>query len=156
MLKGEVWSMLDCRRMKKLLGRYFDDELSPDERLLLEAHLKQCSRCRTELQAIGEIAGAFRKNITIPPVPPHLAQRIMEKARAQVKGPYLLRLFLFWKNWSFSMRCAAVGVAAAACYIGIAIGRDSLSAAPHSEEEMRWITMSHWEPISTAYTGRAR
>jgi anti-sigma factor RsiW len=147
--------MPNCRAIKNRLGRYFDEELSPVERRLIDDHLKQCSRCSADLQEIREIAGIFHEGATAPPVPPGLTQRIMRKARTQVDGVPAAWSFLgFWKNSSFSMRLAAMGVALAACYIGLAIGSSSQTSTRSTSAEMKWIGMTSQGPIVKAYIGR--
>jgi anti-sigma factor RsiW len=148
--------MSDCRAIQNCLGRYFDGELSPVERRLVEDHLKQCNRCRADLQEIREIAGVFQEGIA-PPVPSDLTQRIMGKARSLANGALPgYSLLWCWKNWSFSMRFAALGVAAAACYIGIVIGSASLPSSRRAGDEMQWIGTTSRGPIVTAYVGSAR
>jgi len=148
--------MRDCRATQNRLGRYFDGELSPVERTLVEDHLKQCSRCSADLQEIHEVAGVFHEGIA-PPVPSDLTQRIMEKAREQVDSALPgYSLLWFWKNWSFPMRFAAVAVAAAACYIGIVIGSASLPSTRRTGDEFKWIGMTSRGPIVTAYVGSSQ
>jgi anti-sigma factor RsiW len=149
--------MPDCRAIKKKLGRYFDGELPPIEHQSVEDHLKRCSRCAVELQEIHEVAGAFQEGMSALPAPSDLAQRIVEKARARVGiAPAGWDLIWFWKNWSFSMRFAAVAVAAAACYIGIVIGSASLPSNRQASDEMKWVAMTTQGPIVSAYIGSAR
>jgi anti-sigma factor RsiW len=149
--------MSNCRHSRDRLGRYFDGELPSYERRTVEDHLQQCSRCSTNLKEIREISGVFAEGITIPPVPQDLTQTIMRKAQAQIKGTLPGWSFLlFWGNWSLPMRLAAMVVAAAACYIGIAIGSASLPSSRRAANEMQWIDMSSRGPIVTAYVGSAR
>jgi anti-sigma factor RsiW len=149
--------MTNCRSTKKQLGRYFDHELSPDESLLVEDHLKLCSRCNSEFQQIREIAGAFHDNLPVPPVPLHLTQRILEEAYASVMGRLSWWEPLpFWRNWSTSMRLAALGVAAIACYLGLVISGGLLPQTRPASAEMRGIGMTSQEPIVKAYLGSAR
>jgi hypothetical protein len=42
---------MNCREVKGLLGTYLDDEVTPSERTLIEAHLADCAACRQRLQA---------------------------------------------------------------------------------------------------------
>lgn len=148
--------MLDCRAIQNRLGRYFDGELSPVERRLVENHLKQCTQCSADLQEIREIAGVFQEGIPALPVPSDLTQRIMEKARTHVDRALPgSSLHWFWKNWSFSKRFAALGVAAAACYIGLLFGSASLPSTRRAGDEMQWIGITSRGPIVTAYVGSA-
>jgi anti-sigma factor RsiW len=149
--------MSNCRAIQKLLGRYFDGELSPFERRMVEDHLRQCSQCRQSLQEIHAIAGAFQKAMPVPPVPSALNQKIMAETRAQVGSAPSAWLFLrFWKNWSFTMRLTAIGVVAVACYIGVVIGGSSLQSTRSAAAEMRWISMTAQVPIVKAYMGSNR
>jgi anti-sigma factor RsiW len=149
--------MSDCHAIQDLLGRYFDGELPPGERHLIEEHLKQCGRCRQSLQEIRAIAGAFQEGMTVPPVPSALTRKIMAKARVQVdSAPAEWSPLWFWKNWSFSMRLAAMGVAVAACYVGLAISSSSQSSTRSTGAEMKWIGMTSQGPIVKAYMGSAQ
>jgi anti-sigma factor RsiW len=149
--------MPDCRAIQNRLGRYFDGELPPAERHLVEDHLRQCRRCSADLQEIRGISSAFRESAPTPPIPENLSLRIMENARKQVGSvPPARGFFWFWKNWSLSMRFAAVSVAAAACYIGIVIGSGSLQSRQQPNDEIRWIGMASGVPMIKAYAGSAR
>jgi anti-sigma factor RsiW len=149
--------MSDCRGISERLGRYFDGELTPSERRSVEDHLEQCSRCRASLQEIRDISGIFQEGMDAPPAPSDLTRRIMERAQAQI-GESLpgWSFLLFWRDWSLSMRFAALGVAAVACYVGIFIGSSSLTPAQRASDDMKWVDMSSREPIVSAYVGRAR
>jgi anti-sigma factor RsiW len=147
--------MSDCRAVQNRLGRYFDGELSPFEHRLVEDHLNQCSGCSAALQEFRAIAEAFQEGMPVPPVPSGLSRRIMADARAQVgSAPSAWSFLWFWKNWSFSMRLAAMGVAAAACYVGIAIGSSSQPSTRPTGVEMKWIGLTSQGPIVKAYMGR--
>jgi len=146
--------MSDCRAMKDRLGRYFDRELSHFERRLIEDHLKQCDRCSADLQEIRDIARIVQEGMPVSPVPSGLSRRIMAEARAQVgSAPSAWSFIWFWKNWSFSMRLAAMGVAAAACYVGLAISSSLQPSTQSIGAEMKWIGMTSQGPIVKAYMG---
>jgi anti-sigma factor RsiW len=149
--------MSDCRGIRRRLGRYIDGELTSSERRSVEDHLEQCSRCKASLEEIREISGIFQERLTVPPALPDLTRRIMEKAQSQIDSSVVGWSFLlFWRDWSLSMRFAALGVAAAACYIGICMGTASLAPARRTSDEMKWVDMSSREPIVSAYEGSAR
>jgi hypothetical protein len=54
------------------------------------------------------------------------------------------------------MRFAAAGVAAAAIYIGLAIGNASPPSPRSAGDEMQWIGLTSRGPIVTAYVGAKR
>ncbi len=47
---------MDCHRIRGLLGLYWDDEVSPDERRDVEEHLATCTACSADLDEIRAIA----------------------------------------------------------------------------------------------------
>lgn len=53
-----------------------DDQLPADERLTVEAHLRDCSRCRNEFAALREVKTALRKRLPDHEVPQELAARV--------------------------------------------------------------------------------
>jgi anti-sigma factor RsiW len=145
--------MSNCRGIRERLGRYFDGELTPSERRSVEDHLEQCSQCRASLEEIREISGIFRKGMPAPPAPLDLTRRIMVRAQAQIDGALpSWRSLPFWRDWSLSLRLAALGVAAAACYFGILISSASLQSTWQPVDEAQWIGASRG-PLVAAYTG---
>ena len=143
--------MSNCRPTKSRLGRYHDCELPPDERLLVERHLEVCRTCRDELAEIRSHSEALQQTLAVPPVPEGMVQRIMNRVRLQPEGKHPAREWLwFWRNWSIPMRFAASVVAAAAFYIGIAIGTSQAVVRP-AGDEMQWIGLASRGPLITAY-----
>jgi anti-sigma factor RsiW len=59
---------MDCDAQKKQLGPYLDDELRPEARHAVEAHLAACPACRTEYESLHSVAVAFnpRGSIAVP------------------------------------------------------------------------------------------
>ena len=148
--------MSGCRQIKNRLGRYYDGELPLTECLLVKRHLQDCRLCSRELEEIRKLSMSFQRALVIPPVPEALAHRIMAQAREQAGGTLpAWGLFRFWRDWSLSMRFAAVAVSATACYIGLAIGSASLLSRS-AGDEMQWIGLTSRGPIVTAYVGENR
>ncbi len=61
----------------ELLGVFAVDAADPDEAALVEAHLAECPRCRAELDALREVAGALGTANDQPP--PELWERIQRQ-----------------------------------------------------------------------------
>lgn len=149
--------MSSCRFSKNRLGRYHDGELSSVERLRVEQHLRDCRACSDELAEIRRFSGAFQQALATPAVPEGLVQRIMARAHMQIGGARVAWDALWlWRGWSLSMRFAAAGVAAAAIYIGLAIGNASPPSPRSAGDEMQWIGLTSRGPIVTAYVGAKR
>jgi anti-sigma factor RsiW len=141
-----------CRPIKSRLGRYHDGELPPDKRLLVERHLEMCRACGEELAEIRRYTEAFQQALTLPPVPEGMVQRIMIRAQMQTHGHDTAWEWLwFWRDWSLSLRVAAAGVAAAACFIGLVIGSASLPSSRPAGDEMEWVGLTSMGPLVTAY-----
>ena len=84
--------MVDCEN-KVRLDAYHDGELSPAERSDVEAHLRDCPSCATELAAIRRTSSAFAD--TTPREPSH--EQLLQLAASVRAEPsdarMLLRLF---------------------------------------------------------------
>ncbi len=50
---------MNCKKISELLTAYLDGEVTPKERVYIEAHLPSCPQCRTELEALS----ATRENL---------------------------------------------------------------------------------------------
>jgi len=53
-------SYLSCDEMKLLISAYFDNELSDEESLYVENHLKQCEKCSLELENIKKLSQTLK------------------------------------------------------------------------------------------------
>jgi anti-sigma factor RsiW len=69
-----------------LLGPYEDNELSPDKRREVEAHLETCTTCRSELADMRKLSSALRAAVR-PAAPPNFAERIEDAAFAPKSLP---------------------------------------------------------------------
>ncbi len=58
----------NCEQYQLLLMQYVDQEISPEDKQILEDHLKQCSSCREELEKYVKIKGvsSSMKNKLLP------------------------------------------------------------------------------------------
>lgn len=71
--------------IETLLGAYALDAVEPDEALAVERHLTECPRCRAEVDAHREMAGALGTSVEAPP--PELWDRIAGRLAANPAGP---------------------------------------------------------------------
>jgi len=144
--------MSGCRPFKNQLGRYHDGELSSAGCARMEQHLRTCRACSEELAEVRRVSEALWETLEPPPVPAALTAKIMARARRQPAGDRAAwGSFWFWRSWSLPVRFAAAGVAAAAIYIGLAIGSASLSFSRPSGDEMQWVRLTSQGPLVTAY-----
>ena len=52
---------MNCDYCKDKLSALIDNELSSEERLLIEEHLKTCSSCRAEFESLRQIGALFER-----------------------------------------------------------------------------------------------
>lgn len=81
--------MSDCKHIAQV-GAYFDNELSPDERRIVEQHLSECPVCSHELErlrAVERLLEAAR----MPELPPAVLRRAHAQCAA-VPSRMLTRL----------------------------------------------------------------
>jgi anti-sigma factor RsiW len=91
---------------------YALDALDPAAESEFEQHLALCERCREELAALREAAGALAYAPVAPAPPPELRERILAGARAERPNvvPLRPRRRLAWPLAAAAAACAAVGL----------------------------------------------
>jgi anti-sigma factor RsiW len=67
--------MGDCCRIRDLIGSYVYDELDAAERAIVDAHLRQCQRCRDEFAETRELIRAIPSGLL--EVPPQAEERVL-------------------------------------------------------------------------------
>lgn len=72
--------MKDCEYYRERISCLIDDELSPDEAEELEAHIAECSECRTLYEAFTAVSAAVGGGMEEPPE--HIVPSVMLKIRA--------------------------------------------------------------------------
>jgi predicted anti-sigma-YlaC factor YlaD len=86
--------MVECVKIKSLLSRYLDKEISQADMASVERHLEECPACRGELAALARIrqaiAGEGRKSLPPDYLVGILRGRIADERRADERR--LLRL----------------------------------------------------------------
>jgi hypothetical protein len=55
MWEGGVRMKSECSSVSKLLDKYFDQEVTPEERSLVEGHLPDCSACQMALDSMQNL-----------------------------------------------------------------------------------------------------
>ena len=68
--------IMQCRDLRPLLSGYVDQELSPDELVLVEGHLAGCARCRSLVARHAAVAQAISR-LPAPRVPDGFASRVL-------------------------------------------------------------------------------
>lgn len=97
-----------------LTAAYALDALDPDEAREYEAHLARCERCRDELAALSEAAGALAYATEAPAPPAELRARILQQAQRERPNVVPLR-----SRWVAPLAAAAAVAACAAIVLGI-------------------------------------
>ncbi len=84
---------MTCRKTPEIVAACFDDRLSQDRRLAVEAHLAECSQCRREVEALRPVVDGFG-DWREQPVPDWDRQRVLagtQRPRATATGR--------WRAW---------------------------------------------------------
>jgi anti-sigma factor RsiW len=144
--------MLDCREVLGSLGRFVDDELSPQEAAAIEDHLRDCPACQRELKSLRLLSASLEAS-SPPPVPAGLLGDVMQAVRDETPVPRL-GVLEFWKPWPTAMRLAAAGAAAAACIVGLLLASAAVPSRSQGRGEMAWVEWSAGSEIAQAYVGQ--
>jgi hypothetical protein len=101
---------MNCSDLETLLCDFVDGAISPADRLLVEAHLAECSVCAEMAQAAAAITALAGRAETIEP-PPHLVTRILyelgeARDRALQKQPGPLSALTRWMGLVLQPRFA--------------------------------------------------
>jgi DNA-binding FrmR family transcriptional regulator len=85
---------MECKDIHKRLSAYIERAVSPQQKTVIDKHLKQCKRCRQALADLKRTIDYVRRLEEVEP-PPWLAQRVMARVRAEAeeKPGIIKRLF---------------------------------------------------------------
>lgn len=112
---------MQCERSRELLGAYHDQELDPELRREIAAHLQSCGDCTATLDEIscmsGQLAAMGREQL-----PSYLRSRVVA-ALAEADGPPLSRLsrLLEFRLSSLARQAAVLVIACALTALATAI-----------------------------------
>ncbi len=82
---------MKCSQIEKMISRYVDNDLGPEERRLFELHIQDCSGCKQELEKIRAVHQLFASAERFP-APYGFTTRVM--ANLEAKEPsWLWQLF---------------------------------------------------------------
>lgn len=70
-----------CRELVELVTAYLDGDLDPEERALVDAHLRECDGCTTYLEQVRATVAATHA-LPAERVPPALLARLLDAFRA--------------------------------------------------------------------------
>jgi len=90
---------MSCKKHRKILTAYVDEELSARDRQAVKAHLAECSECRALARNSGRSLQVFKAAGKAEPAPdlsPYFAERVAARAAEDADGrrPFAARLGL--------------------------------------------------------------
>lgn len=90
----------DCAKIRRKLGRYIDNEVSPGGEIILESHLKGCTLCAVEKETLEKLTAVFRQ---IPDIIPaeHSEELFWEKVRQAEKHGLIEKIRSLITQWDF-------------------------------------------------------
>jgi anti-sigma factor RsiW len=108
---------MKCRRVKKMISQYVDDELALDEKKDFDSHIQGCAPCREALEETQALHQLFASAERFP-APYGFSERVLtnleEKEGSQVLGLFVFRPFL--------LRTAQVAFALVVMTLGVISG----------------------------------
>jgi len=86
---------MECKDIQKRLSAYIEKAVTPKQKAAIDAHLKQCKRCRQDLADLKRTVKYVQQLEEVEP-PRWLAQRVMARVRAEAETKRTMwqRLFL--------------------------------------------------------------
>src|SRR5512140_2466160 len=83
---------MNCEQVQSLLLAYLDEEVTPSERALIQAHLSDCTVCQQELNLLstarGQVRAALQRRV-LQAVPTRDAWSRLEARLSKVQAPSL-------------------------------------------------------------------
>lgn len=143
---------MDHEEIRERLFELYDGELRPEERALLEAHLKACPDCCRAHESWGRIAGALFA-APEPPISEAFVGKVMARLDAGAAsaglaaGPGLGRGPLAWLGSYRPWSAPAYGLGLAAALLAISLARraepvlpeDLLLAGAREDAAVEWL-----------------
>ena len=95
---------MDCKEICELLTAYLDGEVTPQEKVYIEAHLPDCPRCRAELEALSAAQINLRGVLRLMADEVSPSPQIWENIRKRLEGKELAARsrFLRWRGLSIA------------------------------------------------------
>lgn len=131
---------MNCRKVLSRLHAYLDEEMPAELIREMDEHLGACPSCRSQAERIRQVDDML-DNLTVPPLPPEFAARVMAQARKRAL-PVPAKKPLLGENWmplrwfadlTVPMRLAACAMVLLTCLLGMFMSRDlSLSGSPRA------------------------
>ncbi len=103
-----------CRRARRSLSAYLDDELAPHRRSALEDHLAGCSACAAALERARQQWAGLAAAVPAPPLPAGLWPQVATAAAAATRLPWYRRRRAGLVRAAWVAGCTALGFAAGA------------------------------------------
>jgi anti-sigma factor RsiW len=110
---------MGCRRIKKMMSMYIDNELSPVDRESFLLHIKSCPQCSKELAESQAVHQLFTK-ADKSPAPYGFTARVMENLEHKETPQKKIREFFLFRP--FLPRFAGVVLTLAVMVFGIITG----------------------------------
>ncbi|MBC7262227.1 MAG: zf-HC2 domain-containing protein, partial [Chloroflexi bacterium] len=142
---------MKCQQVHELLIAYSDDEVTPSERRLIQAHLAECDACREELAALSALQSHVSQALHIraaqaapsPQAWSRLQARIAGEARSPSRlgrlasvGGYIKHIF---RGGILMKRGVALVAIAALVIIALSVTTFAPSAWAQVGELLRWF-----------------
>jgi anti-sigma factor RsiW len=110
---------MNCSQTKKMISRYVDNDLDPEEKRLFQLHVQDCPGCKHELEGVLTVHELFTSAERFP-APHGFTTRVM--AHLEIEETGLSRLWRVLTARPFFLRTVEVAFAMVIMLIGMISG----------------------------------
>ena len=126
---------LDHALLQELVAAFVDDELPPDEALIVEQHLRDCGRCQRELALQQGLASALAH------APPEIASANLRRRIEQIGLPAPRRQVFRRIRWAAPLAGAAAAIAILVAAASVSIERGPATSAGEARNPVAGIPL---------------
>jgi predicted anti-sigma-YlaC factor YlaD len=135
-------AVMNCKSMQVVISAFVDNELSREESVRVQEHLKQCSSCRADYAGLLQLKGAVARLWMTLPLQ-GFEVRVMERIRRKEENQRMVRALL--ATAGKSMACSAILLTL------ISVGSAWLSLI--GQEPLVFETVHRWAKNNTMSAG---
>ncbi len=131
---------MKCSQIRRMVSRYVDDELKPEDRKAFLSHIQSCDTCRKELEETQQVMQILASAERFE-APYAFAERVMARIgeTEELRSSWLRRMFA---GQLLFVRAAQVAFALVVILIGLVSGNILTGAGPAERQQAIQDTFS--------------
>lgn len=113
---------MHCRKVRKKLSAWSDNETNRQLSGKIPDHLAQCPKCSRALQEMLNLRTLFRES-TVPPLPEGFADSVMKQVRSLAANrPEAFQPLWWWRDFTFPLKAASTVAFGLVLSLGVYMG----------------------------------